>query len=173
MPEIKVLHHPFCMQGLVFLRTIAIIANQARLALPICLHVPESAPISFRKSRHASRAVSWARLVATMVTRVASSADASCSYSTHQPAARHISFRSSLSHSGLQKDTAVPKRREVGQRCSSNGQAEKFWSVAEILQEVSELVLQLFCLAHAPPLSKGLCKTYSVVLRRGRKGRTL
>ena len=108
-----------------------------------------------------------------MITRVASSADASCSYSTHQPAARHISFRASLSQSGLLRDTSVPKRREVGQRCSSNGQAEKFWSVAEILQEVSELVLQLFCLAHAPLLSKGLRKIFILFSRPGRKGRML
>ena len=67
----------------------------------------------------------------------------------------------------------MPKRREVGQRCSSNSQAEKFWSVAEILQEVSELILQLFCLAHAPPLLRGRRKIVNMFLRRGRKGRML
>ena len=64
----------------------------------------------------------------------------------------------------------MPKRREVGQRCSTIGQAEKLWSVAEILQEVSELILQLFCLAHAPPLLRGLRKMFIMLLRRGRKG---
>ena len=73
-----------------------------------------------------------------MYLRCTTSAEASCSYPAHQPTTRVVLRNAQSSYAFLRRPQDCKGRKAIA-LCNTKGQTEKFWSVTDVLKQVSNI----------------------------------